>query len=207
MNVQMNEQPAVKRSWFAPVMLSLLVFSLIGNVVLYSTKLVNDQAGREREGERIIRSAWDARVHADALIAALQALLDSEDASARIQAKQAIGFAFEHAGGLIFLVDTALPRYDSASQAQPRSAAQFIEAIESTLSNTGNQASRLTEAEVAYASQLLQTYTRMQEELAAFPYTELTTQNALRTENGDGWVDIARKLLLALNEPAELTGS
>lgn len=205
--MQMNEQPAAKRSWFAPVMLLLLVFSLIGNVVLYSTKLVNDQAGREREGERIIRSAWDARAHADALIAALQALLNSEDASARIQAKQAIGFAFEHAGGLIYLVDTALPRYDSASAVQSRSAAQFIESIESALSAMGNQASKLTAAGEAYVSQLIETYTQMQTELATFPYTELTTQNALRAENGDGWVGIAGKLLIALNELAEPVGS
>lgn len=203
--MQMNEQPAAKRSWFAPIVLSLLVFSLIGNVALYSTKLLHDQTFRQEEGERIIRSAWDASAHTDALQAALQALRESKDAAARIQAKQAVGFAFEQASGLIYLVDTALPSYDGGTSRQPRSAAQFIEGIESALRAVGNEASALTAAETAYVNQLIELYTRMREELSAFPYTELTAQNALRSENGDGWVELARQLLAEMNELSVLT--
>ncbi|MBJ6363100.1 hypothetical protein ACFOQM_17905 [Paenibacillus sp. GCM10012307] len=201
----MNEQPAAKRSWFAPIVLLLLVFSIMGNVVLFSTKIQNSQTFRMEAGERIIKAAWDARKHAQSLLASLEQLKKGTSATERIEAKQNIGFAFEHAQGLPQLIKEALARHEGEHEGQKRTAEIFIAEIEASLSLIGNHDTALTAEETAYVAKLKKLYTEIDSRLAEFPYDEISKESALRTENGEGWVDLAYGLLLLINEPDKLT--
>ncbi|WP_028561668.1 hypothetical protein [Paenibacillus pinihumi] len=201
----MNEQPAVKRSWFTPVVLVLFVFSLMGNVALYSTKIQNSQTFRMEAGERIIQSAWDAREHAEALLASLERLEKGTSVTDRIGAKQDIGFAFEHAEGLSRLIKEALARHKGEHKEQKRTAETFIAEVEASLSLIGIHDSTLTAGETAYVAKMKGLYTEIASRLSSFPHDELSKENALRTENGEGWVDMAYGILLLLNEPDKLT--
>ncbi|GGG10758.1 hypothetical protein [Paenibacillus abyssi] len=200
----MNEQQAPKRSMFAPIVLVLLVMSMTGNVLLYSQKLHTDLSKREERGERIIMSAWDSKLHIDSLLEQVTRLLESTDVKERIEAKQGIGFAFQKSSAISAFVEEAQAKEPRETAGGQRDASAFISDIELSLRSIANHEDALTAEERAYLTLVKDIYTKLQEPIHRFSVTELTEQNALTTENGGQWIELAYSMLSIMNEQEEM---
>ncbi|XEC96809.1 hypothetical protein AB6A23_09880 [Paenibacillus tarimensis] len=196
----MNESRP-KRSWFAPIVLALLVFSLMGNVFLYSKQLQQEQRSRIQAGERIIHSAWDSKQHFDVVLDALTLLIESKRAVERLEAKQALGYGFKTSHGLSEFIGAAGAADPRELAGQRRSVETFIIDMELSLSRIANHDGPLSQQESQYLTKVRDIYIDLQQQIQQFKVSSTSQQNALQTANGGPWIDIAFEMLSIINKP------
>ncbi|MBW7473720.1 hypothetical protein K0T92_03050 [Paenibacillus oenotherae] len=197
----MLEQKQPRRSWFAPIVLVLLTFSLMGNVFLYSQILHSKQDVRVQRGFDIIESGNQAKQHIDSVLNNVRLLLGNDDMATRLLAKGSAALAFKQEQDLVRFIEEAEVSSKEPFAFAERKADAYLSQVEQSLIELGNHEGPLTDAERAYLSAIEQQYASMQGTIAEFSISTISRGTALTAQAGGRWVDIGKKLLEIMNEP------
>ncbi|QYR20146.1 hypothetical protein KZ483_20130 [Paenibacillus sp. sptzw28] len=195
------EEPKTKRPIFTPVVLLLLVFSLMGNVYLYSKQLQNDRDRRIQRGLDIIKAGNQTKQHIDSVKAGVGKLLDENSIADRISAKTALEAAFDHASELVRFIDEAQISNGRPFTFTKRNATTFLGQVEQSTLLIGNHEGPLTEAERTYLQQVEAWYTQLKATADSFKQDTSSDAAALVIQVKKEWIETGRKLLSIMNEP------
>lgn len=198
------EEPRTKRPIFAPVVLILLTFSLIGNVFLYAKTIHDNQMDRVDRGTSIIRSGNDAAAFFNEAAAQTEALSAAADAASRMTAKSKLLAAYLKSGGVAAFIQEAEDVNGKPFPAAKRSAAEFMDQTAAALQTLGNHEGPLAEGEKAYLQGLLQVFQACRQEMSSFSHDTVNQEQALAILVDKQWPPLAGKLLNRMNEPAAL---
>ncbi|MBW7455211.1 hypothetical protein ACFOLF_06875 [Paenibacillus sepulcri] len=198
------EEHQPKRPIFTPIVLLMLVISLIGNVFFVTKLIQHDKDDRVSRGMSIINAGNQAKLHVDAVQANVQKLLDNDAIDSRISTKTALQAAFKQAQSLIILLDQAGAASKEPFAFKNRNAQTFLSQVEQSTTMIGNHEGPLTEAERSYLQQLESWYTQLKTTIASFDEDTLSETSAQTILIDPKWVDMSRKLLDIMNEPASV---
>lgn len=183
---QDKEHQSKKRSYALPITLLLLVFSLTGNVFLYSQSLQGEQDDKFEKGSEIVEAASKAISYYQTVIDDTNAILEGkefEDGS----------FIRDASGVTDFLRHAATigeeGSFDSGS------IYSYMMDVDNSLAYIKENDDNLTEQEALYLKSVQGGYTKQLEILKAFNLdANKTRSGAIQIGAGIGWLDIAKKL-------------
>ncbi|MFD0715079.1 hypothetical protein [Paenibacillus sp. GCM10027626] len=203
---QQFKETETKRTYFVPALLLIILLSVIGNVVLYSKMITYKQEERSARGISIIESGMAAKEHFRAVIANVRLLLEDESMPARISAKSKLAFAYGAAGDVERFVAEAEQNNAEPFKYAHRDTAAFLAEAGQTLTQLGAHEGKLTSEERQYLQMIEEIYVKLEEAVKAFDYDEstMTSSIALTVQAGGKWVEMAGKLVEAMNEPKQL---
>ena len=195
------EEQRPKRSFFVPVLLLLLLFSLTGNMLLASKQVAQKQEDRAQRGLTIINAGNQAKLHIDDVLANVTELLGSGDIAHRLAAKGALGAAFKRADDVQRFISEAEKSNGKPFTFTKRSAGTFLGQIEQSLQQVANHDGPLTGEEQAYLQTVKQVYEQLKSVIAPFDYKTMSKDVGLTVQAGGAWVEMGRKMLDAMNGP------
>jgi type IV secretory pathway VirJ component len=202
-----REQETPRRSWFAPIVLVLLVFSLIGNVFLYAEKLQDGKEDRTLQGLSIIAQALDAHSMIQGIGSRLETIATTESVETRMIQKQELARLMQYGqAALNTLIAQADGRGDRAplEAADKQAAADFMSHAGAAMIAIGNDGEPLTAEEAAYVAMLQDSFIALEEISVRINFDpNPTDMMALQAAGGGEWVDIAYELASAMRK-AEL---
>ncbi len=185
-----------------PVLLLLLVVSFTGNILLVSKRVSDDQEDRVQRGLAIIADGKQAKLHIDAVLTNVDAMLGSgSDISRRLAAKGALGAAFKQADEVIRFMGEAQKISGKSFPSTKRDAASFFGEAERSMLQLGNHDGPLTAPEQAYLQMMKQVYEQLKTDLAPFEYKTVSRDIGLTVQTGGAWVDMASRMQEAINAP------
>jgi hypothetical protein len=188
-----EEQLRNKRGLFAPVMMLLLTFSLIGNVFLYANQMQTKQQDRQTEGMLLIKQAADAKLYFSSVLQQVDSLLKSDDRTSRLAAAYGLGQDARHADSLRQLIEAAGLRH--ANPALQRPALDFLSRMEQSLGVIATHDGPLTEEERTYLTSVKEAYAKLSTAANGINTEFNTPTAALKMQSGGEWVVIMNGLM------------
>lgn len=203
----LEQQQTGKRSIALPITLILLVFSLIGNVFLYSLYLQHKQGEKFDAGQQIYGAALESLQYFEELIPQLDALIQSQGVEERLHAKFLAGKSMQKGLSFEVLAEKALELNGQSDKPGEDQTDHFLENVEAALQTIGSYAGPLTAADQTYLLTLKQSLEAMHATLSTINLNIEDNRNAIiRLASGVGWVEKVEKVeLLMRNDSAELT--
>ncbi|CAH1220854.1 hypothetical protein PAECIP111893_04629 [Paenibacillus plantiphilus] len=199
------EQKQPRRSWFAPIMLVLLTFSLMGNVFLYSQSIHEKQDVRVQRGFTIIESGNNAKQHIDSVLNNVRLMLDNDTIPTRLLAKSSLILAFKNEKDLVTFIEEAEVSSSEPFTFADRTAETYMSQVEASLIEVANHEGPLTEADRNYLSLIEGQYAQMQAIIANFDLSTISRGTALTIQAGGKWVTMGKNLLEIMNEPDDVS--
>ncbi|RJE89875.1 hypothetical protein D3P07_06515 [Paenibacillus sp. 1011MAR3C5] len=202
----MEQQQNGKRSWALPITLVLLVFSLMGNILLYTKHIEHTRGDIVRTGEMIFQGFKEGQeqlAHWSVYLEEIQLNADTEPALARLTAKHFNVSVDREQAGLAVLMSHAA-EIDSAAFSQDSETYDAYEKkLQQALQDIGSGSGALSEAEHAAVSEAQSSFVSLTELMSAFHYEMEGDRNSMvRLANGHDWIDIASELQKALKNYA-----
>ncbi|CAM3115744.1 hypothetical protein PALU110988_02250 [Paenibacillus lupini] len=180
-----QEHQSKKRSYALPITLLLLVFSLTGNVFLYSQSLQGEQNDKYDKGIAIIGSATKASAYYQAVLDNAGALLDGKDTEA--------GTVIRNASGLVEFLQQS-HSFDE-SKFDSDQVYDYIIDVNNSLQYINEQDGTLTEAEASYLKSLKDVYASQLAVLDQFQFEAAKSRSgSIQIGAGIGWLDIPKQL-------------
>lgn len=197
----MGPQQMGKRSIALPITLVLLVFSLIGNVFLYSQFLQHKQENNFETGQKIYAAAVQSKQYFEELIPQLDALLQSEQLETRLETKFLIGRALQKGQALVELAAEAEQIAGKSEKRDTEQSLQYVNEIEEALQAIGNYPGPLKEEERAYLLSLKGSFENMAGIMEGFNTNISENRVAIiRLSSGLEWIDLVEKIQQAMSE-------
>ncbi|MFF2887778.1 hypothetical protein [Paenibacillus sp. NPDC057967] len=202
----MEQQQNGKRSWALPITLVLLVFSLMGNILLYTKHIEHTRGDIVRTGEMIFhgfKEGQEQLAHWSAYMEEIQQRADTEPGLARLAAKYFnISVDREQAGLAVLMAQAA--EIDSAAYSHASETYDaYEEKLKAMLQGIGAGSGALSEAERAAVSEAQSSFVNLTELMSAFHYAMEGDRNSMvRLTGGHDWIDIASELQKALKDYA-----
>ncbi|REK77413.1 hypothetical protein [Paenibacillus paeoniae] len=199
-----EQQQNVKRSWALPITLVLLVFSSMGNILLYTKHIEHTRGNTVQTGESIFQGFKEGQeqlAHWSAYLEEVLSRAESEPSLARLTAvHMADGVAREHAGLAVLMEHAGM--IDSANLGQAAdSYAAYEQKLEGTLRSVGTGSGGLTETERQSLGEVQSSFVKLTELLSAFHFGMEGDRNSMiRLTGGHDWIDIAEELHKELRE-------
>ncbi|WP_062492342.1 hypothetical protein [Paenibacillus sp. 32O-W] len=195
------ESKSTKRSYALAVTLVLLVFSLMGNVLLYTLYLKNGMDRGVENGKQIVRAAEGAKRHVASVMDGTAGLLEAVSPEERASALYRLGLSLRDADLLAEFTETAVKISGEDAAAERRSASDFILSVERSFGDIANGAGVLTAAERKEILAIRAAYEQMQGILDKFDTSAGDNKSFLiRLQNGGGgWAVIGGQLLDAMS--------
>lgn len=197
----MEKQKAGKRPIALPITLVLLVFSLIGNVFLYSQYLQNKQQNNYEIGQTVIEKLTESRLYAQEMMKAIDGLAQSSTQAERYGLAYQIGRAATLGYSVSELMMEAgqLSEGDGASGAEEAEA--YVNAAAAKLTGVAHQVGKLSDNDQEQLAALKADFEEMEHALGGFNYAIGENRTAsIRLASGYEWVDIANKVRQVINE-------
>ncbi|NIK67524.1 hypothetical protein [Paenibacillus sp. BK720] len=194
--MEQDKEQSKKRSYALPITLLLLVFSLTGNVFLYSQSLQGAQDDKYEKGLEVIGAAKKAASYYQAVLDDAAAIMEGKPSEAGTVIRDAAGVNdfLQQAGS----VDEDTP-FDS-----DKIYAYLID-VDNSLSYIKEQDGTLTEQESAYLKALQDAYSKQLEIVKQFNFdADKTRSGAIQIGAGIGWLDIAEQLEKSIEEQASM---
>jgi len=198
------EEQQTKRPIFTPIVLLMLVFSLIGNVFLITKLMHHNKDERVSRGLTIINAGNQAKLHVDAVLYNVKELLEQNNIAGRISSKTALQAAFKQDQSLITLVNQASESSKEPLTFTNRTADTFLSQVEQSTGMIGNHEGPLTEEEQSYLKQVDGWYGKLKAALSPFDEDTLSEISAQTILVEDSWVNMSKKLLTIMDEPANV---
>ncbi|MUT66666.1 hypothetical protein GOM71_12075 [Paenibacillus sp. NEAU-GSW1] len=189
----MEDQQAGKRTLTLPITLVLLVFSLIGNVFLFSQYLQGKQDEQLRTGQHIIETAQQAAANYNALINEAAVMLElNEKGVYTDKLQQATGAAgLDGAGAAAFIAEAKSIKGEAAEN---HATAYFAE-IRKTLDALHGRKEPYTEADKQSLTALRQSLESQAAIIAEFDFDAAESRSStLQIATGIGWLELADQL-------------
>jgi|GEM_PF-2931784 hypothetical protein len=184
--IQDKEKQPKKRSFALPITLLLLVFSLTGNVFLYSQSLQGDQDDKFEKGQEIVEAATQAVSYYQAVLDDTNAILDGKTAEA--------GTVIRDASGVAEFLKQASSFNEDSEFDSGQIYSQMID-VSNSLAYIKQQDGTLTEQESGYLKSLQEIYSKQLDIMKQFNLASNKTRSgAIQLGAGIGWLDIARQL-------------
>lgn len=197
----MDQKQTVKRSFALPITLLLLVFSLIGNVFLYSQFLQNKQQNNYETGQQIYDAAVKSQQYFQEMIPQLDALLESEQAEERIEAKFLIGSIVQKGQGVVDLATYAEPFSTSTKEHTVDFVLAYINDAQKSLQAVGSHDGPLKAEEREYLEALKSSYEKMAEIMSQFSTNIKDNRVAIiRLSSGLDWSELVPQLQQVMSE-------
>ncbi|AZN40459.1 hypothetical protein [Paenibacillus albus] len=194
------EEQQKKRPIFTPVILLLLTMSLMGNVVLYTKKIQNDQDTKVARGNTIIQSGNETKGHFKLIADTAQHMLDKQDVPSRLADKSKLLAAFQTAPQVIQFIKEAEISKGQSFQADKQDASAFMKQAQTRLTNLGNHEGPLKANETEFLQGLIKTYQACAETMQPFDHDTWSQTNALTILVDKEWVAMAEKLQQTLHD-------
>lgn len=192
--MEQGKEATGKRSWFAPIVLLLLVVSVTMNMYLYSQKLYGMQDVNVKDGKAIIRYVEEAAQHTEQMAAMLREYAAAE-ALEPLDGYHA-GVLLHSASVLEQLMLAAQER--GAAGAEAAASAFNAYAHASLAAAFGADEAPTAGQRVGQLDELASSYEQLHGILQRFDLGEATTQNALYAHSGSEWRGLADELAAAL---------
>lgn len=191
----MGQQQTGKRSIALPITLVLLVFSLIGNVFLYSQFLQHKQQNNFETGQKIYAAAVQSKQYFEELIPQIDALLQSGQLETRVEPKFLAGKASQKGQALFNLMTEAELIAGKSETRDAEQSLQYVNKVEEALQAIGNYPGPLKEAERAYLLALKGSLEEMAGIMGSFN-TNIADNRAatIRLSSGLDWIGLVEKL-------------
>lgn len=191
----MEQKQTGKRSIALPITLVILVFSLIGNVFLYSQFLQHKQEKKFVKGQRIFAAASESKQYVDEMIPVLDAMLQSKSLEERLDFKFAAGKAAANGEALVQLIDEAASISAQPEKLNSELVSQYLSENEKSLKTIGGYDKPLNDEEHAYILKIKGTFEAMSGILKGFNTNIADNRIALiRLSSGLEWIDLAAEL-------------
>jgi hypothetical protein len=191
----MGQQQTGKRSIALPITLVLLVFSLIGNVFLYSLFLQHKQQNNFETGQRIYDAAVQSKQYFEELIPQLDALLQSGQLETRMEPKFLAGKASQKGQAIFRLMTEAELIAGKSEKRDAGLSLKYVNEAEEALQAIGNYPGPLNEEERAYLLALKGSLEEMDRIMESFN-TKIGDNRAafIRLSSGLEWIELMEKL-------------
>lgn len=190
----MEPQKSGKRSLALPVTLIILVFSLIGNVFLYSQFLQHKQQIKHDTGQRIYNAAVSSQQYASEMIPLLDALLQSKTLDDRLGLVYNIGKLSAKGGGLTELAAEAAAIADDSAAWDTTVPAMYVSNAEAGLLAAGRYEGALNDSDASYVTELKSSYVALNGVLGEFNANIGETRIAvIRLASGLDWMELAKQ--------------
>ncbi|RJX38270.1 hypothetical protein D3P09_19615 [Paenibacillus pinisoli] len=198
----MEQQQNGKRSWALPITLVLLVFSLMGNILLYTKHIEHTRSNTELTGETIFQGFKDGQEQVarwSASMGEIGQYASSEPALARLTAAHLADSIQGDRDGLTVLMEQAAAIdasvYGEASEAYRA----YEEKLTGELRVIGAGSGPITEAEQGAIVEVQSSFVNLAEILSAFHYAMEGDRNSMfRLSGGHDWIEIAAELQKAI---------
>ncbi|RCW51300.1 hypothetical protein [Paenibacillus prosopidis] len=191
----MGQQQTGKRSIALPITLVLLVFSLIGNVFLYSQFLQNKQQNNFETGQKIYAAAVQSKQYFEELIPLLDALLQSNQLETRAETKFLAGKASQKGQAYFNLMTEAELIAGKSEKRDAEQALKYVNEVEEALQAIGNNPGTLKEEERAYLVALKGSLEEMARIMDSFNTNIGENRVAvIRLSSGLEWIVLVEKL-------------
>ncbi|ACT00877.1 hypothetical protein [Paenibacillus sp. JDR-2] len=194
--MEQDKEQSKKRSYALPITLLLLVFSLTGNVFLYSQSLQGGQDDKYNKGLEVIGAAKKATSYYQAVLDDTAAILEGKTSEAGTVIRDAAGVNdfLQQAGS--FDTDNS---FDSG-----KIYANMID-VDNSLSYIKEQDGSLTEQESAFLKALQEVYSKQLAIVKQFNFdADKTRSGAIQIGAGIGWLDIAKQLEQSIEEQSSM---
>jgi hypothetical protein len=198
----LEQQPASKRSIALPITMLLLVFSLIGNVFLYSQFLQHKQEKRLERGQNIYSYAIASIDYAERLSAQSTALAASHSLAERAQLKYEAGQAAGGGESMILLAEAAEELAASETAVTASGFESFIGKVDEQVRASGNDEGALSAEERQSLQELAQALDAISE-LLRNTFNEGIADNKaalIRLSTGLGWLENMPRLQQLVEE-------
>ncbi|WP_419873885.1 hypothetical protein [Candidatus Pristimantibacillus sp. PTI5] len=191
----MEPQKTGKRSIALPITLVILVFSLIGNVFLYSQFLQHKQENNYEKGQRIFAAAIGSQQYAKEMQPLLEALLASKSMADRLGMQFDAGKATAKGQALTELAIEAASLSDQPGKWNEKLPASFVSGVETGLQEIGRYEGPLNEADRAYLTELKDSFEKISGILSGFNSNIGESRIAvIRLSSGLDWIELAEQL-------------
>lgn len=183
---QDKDQQSKKRSYAMPITLLLLVFSLTGNVFLYSQSLQGVQDDKFEKGTAIVEAASKA-------ISYYQTVLD--DTNAILEGKEfEDGAIIRDASGVADFLRLA-GHFEEDSTYDNGQVYSYMMDVDNSLAAIKENDDTLTEQETLYLKSVQEIYSKQLAILEEFNLdADKTRGGAIQIGAGIGWLDMAKRL-------------
>ncbi|WP_337101596.1 hypothetical protein [Paenibacillus sp. YIM B09110] len=191
----MEKQNAGKRPIALPITLVLLVFSLIGNVFLYSQYLQNKQQNNYEFGQTVVEKLTESRLYAQEMMKVIDWLAQSTTQADRYELAYQIGRSAALGYSVSELMTEAgrLSESDAASGAEEAEA--YVNAAAAKLTGIAHQEGKLSDNDQEQLIALKADFEEMEQALGGFNYSIGENRTAsIRLASGLEWLDIAKKM-------------
>jgi len=183
-----------KRPIALPITLVLLVFSLIGNVFLYSLHLQNTQNEKYDEGLVIFKAAEGTVLYFQEMNAKAEALLQGNGLKERIAVQYDSGAASAKGAEVIALMEKAAA-YKPEQFAEVEAVQRYLDGINDTLTGIGSYEGSLTENDRAQLEKLIVDLKEKEGIAASFNLDIVNYKTSvIRIAAGYGWLEMTEKL-------------
>lgn len=197
----MEKQKAGKRSIALPITLVLLVFSLIGNVFLYSQYLQNKQQNNYEIGQTVIEKLTESRLYAQEMMKAIDGLAQSATQAERYEFAYQVGRAAALGYSVSDLLMEAGRLSEGAGASGAEEAEAYVNAAAAKLTGVAHQVGKLSDNDQEQLASLKADFEEMEQALGGFNYAIGDNRAAsIRLANGYEWLDIAEKIRQVISE-------
>jgi hypothetical protein len=200
----LEQQQTGKRSIALPITLVILVFSLIGNVFLYSQFLQHKQENNFVKGQKIFAAALESKQYVDEMIPVLDAMLQSKSLDERLDVKFDAGKAAAKGNALVRLTEEAASISAEPEKFSSEWSLAYLANAEKSLQAIGHYNGALNEEEQAYLAGLKSSFEAMSETMNGFNTNIADNRIALiRLSSGLDWIDLVSKLQETIMSPSK----
>ncbi|OMF34183.1 hypothetical protein BK133_12715 [Paenibacillus sp. FSL H8-0548] len=199
----MEQQQTGKRSIALPITLVILVFSLIGNVFLYSQFLQHKQENNFVTGQRIYEAGSESKKFISEMILQLDAFMQSKELDERLALYFAAGKVYAQGQGLIDFAAEASNLSAESSGIDIALFSGYLKDMEAGLLAIGRNDALLSDEDQSYVASLKSTLGEMSVIMDNFNTNIDGNRNAIiRLSSGLDWIELAEELQQAINSNA-----
>ncbi|GLX69172.1 hypothetical protein [Paenibacillus glycanilyticus] len=189
---QDKEQHPKKRSYALPITLLLLVFSLTGNVFLYSQSLQGGLDKKYDKGKDVIGAATQAVDYYQAVLDDIFALLEGKTAEA--------GTVIRDAAGVADFVQQS-HSFDEEDAFDPGSIYSYMIDVDNSVAYIKQQDGKLTAEQTEYLKSVQDVYTKQLTILKEFNFdADKNRSGTIQIGAGIGWLELANQLEQSIKE-------
>ncbi|WP_138753336.1 hypothetical protein [Paenibacillus sinopodophylli] len=199
----MEQQKTGKRSLALPITLVILVFSLIGNVFLYSQFLQHKQENNHAIGQRIFKAAVSSQQYASEMIPLLDGLLQSKSVEERLALAFSAGKLSAKGSGLAELTAEAAGIAGAGEEWNTEIPASYVSNVEKGLLDIGQYEGALNASDAAYLTELKGSFEALSGIIGQFNAAVGETRIAIiRLASGLDWMELVSQAQKVMTEQA-----
>ena len=204
----MEPQKSGKRSIALPITLVILVFSLIGNVFLYSQFLQHKQENNYEKGQRIYAAATESQQYAKEMTPLLDAFLASNTMGERLTLQFDAGKVTAKGTALTELTKEAASISVQPEKWNEKLPDSYVSEVEKGLQAIGRYEGPLNEADQSYLTELKNSFVAISSILSGFNSNIGDSRIAIiRLSSGLDWIDLVEQLQNKMMGQSENTAS